>query len=696
METKFFKSALPIWIDGRDREWNVTVELKYSAKDLKNATLTLAGATFYQVYLDETLLHFGPAKKAFGYAGVDTIPLPDVSEGTIYIRVAGYYTKCYNGVVTSSFVQAEIEQDGEILAATEAPTALGKSGAFDCYLYTPKLHKVMNYSHQRHFSECYNLSRRPLKVQFDVVDPQVTLIPRNVDLADLDKKPARFVAAAPFTMQDQVKHPLRGYQLGPECEYKNAQFPYDELESVPFVEYLKMVPDYSAGCTRGTAGTVEHWDLGKIETGFLTLHVNAKTDCRIIGVFGEQNYPDGRPNPIPVNATNAVEWKLPAGSYKLCSFEPYTIMGIEVMIMEGEVEIEYAGVTELAYSARKMKKIKVSDPELALVYQAAFDTFRHNAVDIFMDCPSRERAGWLCDSYYTGQSEYYFTGKTTVENEFLNNYLLGGGARKDLDGMVEMCYPATCTKYIPQWSLWYVLELYDYFTKRGRGDRREDFKAQLYALLGYFKKYENEFGLVEKLPSWNFVEWSKLNQRVHDVSWATNMLFSEAVECIGKLYNDDALLEKAAKLRETINEMAWNGKMYMDRAMRQEDGSLKNTDELSETTQYYAFRFGLADLEEERCAYLKDMVMNVFGKDVMAEKCPEIEPSNSLPGFYIRTELMLRWKMYPELIEYIKHFFLPMAKATGTLWENKTPGASCDHGFASFIAIAIEEIQNNT
>ena len=689
MNTAFFKSALPIWIDGRDKEWNVTVELRYTAKDLKNATLTLTGASFYQVYLDEKLLHFGPAKKAIGYAGVDEFPLPEISEGTLYIRVAGYYLKCYNGALTSSFVQAEIEQDGNILAAT------GKGG-FDCRLCTTKLQKVMRYSHQRQFSECYDLHREPIKTTFEVVDPQVTLIPRNVDFADLDVKPATYKACAPYTMQAEVKHPLRGYQTGPSCEYAPNQFPYDELESKPFVEYLKMVPDYSAECKRGTAGTVELWDLGQIEAGFVTLKVNAKVDSRIIVIYGEQNYPDGRPYPIPVNATNAVEWKLPAGVYELHSFEPYTVMGIEIMITDGEVEVEFAGVTEFAYSAKKIKAFEVKDPELALVYRAAVQSFRHNAVDIFMDCPSRERAGWLCDSYYEGMSEYYFTGTTMVENEFLNNYLLGGGAREDLDGMVEMCYPATATKHIPQWSMWYVLELYDYFTKRGRGDRKEDFKAQLYRLLGYFKKFENEYGLLERLPSWNFIEWSKLNQRYNDVSWATNMLFSEMVECIGKLYDDSALLEKAAKLRATINEMAWNGKMYADRAMRQEDGSLKNTDELSETTQYYAFRYGLADLNEERCAYLKDMVMNVFGKDVMAEKCPEIEPSNSLPGFYIRTELMLKWKMYPELIEYIKHFFLPMAQATGTLWENRTPGASCDHGFASYIAIAIEAIQNNT
>ena len=689
MKTNFFKSALPIWIDGRDKEWNVTAELRFEAKNLKNATLTLTGASYYQVYLDQTLLLFGPAKKAIGYAGVDEFPLPDVDEGTIYIRVAGYYMKCFNGALSSSFVQAEIEQNGEILAAT------GKDG-FDCRLYTPKLQKVMRYSAQRQFSECYDLLREPLKVHFAVVDPQVTLIPRNVDFPDLDVKSARFIAAAPYTLRENYVAPLKGYQKNPDDEYYYYLFPYDELESKPFVEYRAMIPDYSAECKRGAASTVEHWDLGKIEAGFVTVKFTAKEDSRILVIYGEQNDADGRPFPFPVNATNVIEWKVKSGTYEFHSFEPYTAMGLEIMITDGEVDIEFVGITEYNYSAKKMKFAKIDDPELALVYQAAFDTFRHNAVDIFMDCPSRERAGWLCDSYYEGLSEYYFTGTTMVENEFLNNYLLGGGAREGLNGMVDMCYPSTASKYIPQWSMWYILELYDYFTKRGRGDRKEDFKAQLYGLLDYFKHYENEFGLLEKLPSWNFVEWSKLNDRVHDVSWPTNMLFSEAVECIGKIYGDDALLNKAAKLRETINIMAWNGKMYLDRAMRQEDGSLKNTDELSETTQYYAFRYGLADLEEERCAYLKDMVMNVFGKDVMAEKCPEIEPSNSLPGFYIRTELMLRWKMYPELIEYIKHFFLPMAQSTGTLWENKTPGASCDHGFASYIAIAIEEIQNNT
>ena len=90
------------------------------------------------------------------------------------------------------------------------------------------------------------------------------------------------------------------------------------------------------------------------------------------------------------------------------------------------------------------------------------------------------------------------------------------------------------------------------------------------------------------------------------------------------------------------------------------------------------------------------MVFNVFGTDRLNVEFPEIEPSNAFPGFYIRSELMLKWGMYPELTEYIKHFFLPMAEKTGTLWEHKHNAASCDHGFASYIAVVIKAIQENT
>lgn len=41
---------------------------------------------------------------------------------------------------------------------------------------------------------------------------------------------------------------------------------------------------------------------------------------------------------------------------------------------------------------------------------------------------------------------------------------------------------------------------------------------------------------------------------------------------------------------------------------------------------------------------------------------------------------------YAQLLEEIKGYFLYMAKRTGTLWEHKDTYASCNHGFASYVA----------
>ena len=107
----FFKSALPIWIKDRSCEWNVHARLTYTAKDLYGGSLTVTGAAFYQVFANGKLLHFGPAKKGAGYVGVDVIPLPDIKDGVISIIVAGYYCRCYNGVLIPSFIQAEISDE---------------------------------------------------------------------------------------------------------------------------------------------------------------------------------------------------------------------------------------------------------------------------------------------------------------------------------------------------------------------------------------------------------------------------------------------------------------------------------------------------------------------------------------------------------------------------------------------------------
>ena len=54
--THFFKKAKPIWIVGEknkaQNDMNMCAEARYTALNLKDAVLTICGASFYQVFVD--------------------------------------------------------------------------------------------------------------------------------------------------------------------------------------------------------------------------------------------------------------------------------------------------------------------------------------------------------------------------------------------------------------------------------------------------------------------------------------------------------------------------------------------------------------------------------------------------------------------------------------------------------------------
>ena len=44
--------------------------------------------------------------------------------------------------------------------------------------------------------------------------------------------------------------------------------------------------------------------------------------------------------------------------------------------------------------------------KLNRIYNGARRTLRLSTLDIFMDCPQRERGGWLCDSHFAAQAAW--------------------------------------------------------------------------------------------------------------------------------------------------------------------------------------------------------------------------------------------------------------------------------------------------
>ena len=292
----------------------------------------------------------------------------------------------------------------------------------------------------------------------------------------------------------------------------------------------------------------------------------------------------------------------------------------------------------------------------------------------------------LCDSFFTSRVALDLTGNTTIEKNFLENYLLPAYLENLPQGMLPMCYPAdhSTGRFIPNWAMWFVIQLEEYLQRSGDRGLIDALRPRVMSLLQYFKQFKNEDGLLEKLESWVFVEWSKANSFVQDVSYPSNMLYAAVLDAAGRMYRQPNLTAQAEKIRQEIRGQSFDGSFFTDNAL-QKEGKLEVTKNQTEVCQYFAFYFGLADPNTH--SKLWNILRNDFGpKRLQTKAYPDVHPANAFIGNYIRLELLSRFGCTRQIMDEIADYFLYMADTTGTLWEHARSSASCNHGFASHVA----------
>ncbi len=688
-----FIKAVPVWEKGQSLAVNHTLDFISHLKNQPGSKLFVAGSSSFIIYVNGKFAGFGPARAAHGFYRVDEILLDnflDREDNILDIRVSGYAANSFCYLDQPSFLCAEVVCGDQVVSATgEDFKAIGFKSRFV---------KAPRYSYQRTFCEAYTLNSASYDAQLygtgKAVDLEIqeskSFIPRAVPYCEYKRlAPEMLIKSGDFTLTDfDALYP--DFRTVPKNDnYKGF---YDsELEILPQKEYGSLLFEGNRPCDGDVAdftlskNSFTDMTMGKNYTGLFDFTVEFKQKGTLCIAFDEL-MDDDAPKWTRV-ALNVLTIKAEAGKYHFTSAEPYVLQMLRFAAKDAEIRITDFSLIEIAYPESLVKLTFDSEnKDMEKIYDAALRSFRSNSVDIFMDCASRERAGWLCDAFFTGRTEWILTGKTPVEKAFLENFLMPRSFKHLPDGMLPMCYPADVMKneFIPNWAMWFGLEVYDYFTRTGDRELVDNARERLYGLLEYFKKFENEFGLLEKLEGWIFVEWSKANDLVQDVNFPSNMTYAALKSAIGTLYNDSKLIEEGKAIRETVKNMAMTESgFFCDNAVRQ-NGKLILTNERTEVCQYYAFFFKIATPESHPWLW-NTMVENFGFNRPEPDKYSEIYPANAFIGNYLRMELLLLNGINDRLFNDIKDYFLYMAELTGTLWEHKDAGASCNHGFASYV-----------
>lgn len=699
-----FQSARPVWPTGRETEMNLTTGFRaiFSSQPEQRVSLKIAASTVYRAWLNGSFVAVGPARGPHGYYRMDVLDLSRhlrAGQNVLAIEVAGYNVNTYNTLDQPSFLQAEVVTDrDEVLAAT------GADGLdFVATIPGARVQRVQRYSFQRAFIEVYRQSPRT-----DAWRNSTAPILDSVELSEVSAKPLlpRRVLLPQFEMRDPVQHVASGQmtkqdppgQLWKDRSLVNIGpqfkgYPENQLETIPSLEMQVLrsqeskplaSPYEPAEAVALSAGTYRILDFGTNLTGFIGSTLECAEKSRLWFAFDEI-LTEGDVDFKRLGCVNLVSYELEPGTYTVESIEPYTLRYLKLICVEGACSATQVHLREYKHPDPTQAVFECSDPQLNELYKAGIETFRQNVLDVFMDCPSRERAGWLCDSYFTSRVARDVTGTTLVEQNFFENFLLPDRFEYLPTGMLPMCYPADHNDgiFIPNWSLWFVVQLEEYLERSGDRHTVDALREKVLQLFAFFAGHENSDGLLEKLPSWVFVEWSKANEFVQDVNYPSNMLYAAALAAAGRIYDLPDLQAKAETIREAIRQQSFDGQFFVDNALRKE-GKLEVTRNRSEVCQYFAFFFDVASPETH--GQLWTVLRDEFGPSRKETKAHwDVHVANSFIGNMLRFELLSRYGNQQQILDESTAYLLYMAERTGTLWENDGAYASCNHGFASHI-----------
>ena len=418
-DTAYFQSAKPVWPAGRETERNLCLGFRAEFTTAPNdrVQIRLTASTLYRLFVNGAHVGYGPARGPHGFYRVDEIDLAHkVTPGpnVVAVEVAGYNVNSYYLLDQPSFLQAEILVNGAVVASTG-----GDGAQFTTHVLSEREQRVQRYSFQRPFSEVYRLtpgydawrapgSAAPSSAVISAAQPSKALLPRRVPYPDFAVRSPVWDVASGNVVSGVKVEKLHKDRALTRIDDKLKGYPESELVSIPSIELQAVRNTSSAPVNQPfdskrpiTLGSNAHHilDFGVNYTGFVGARVTARKPTRLFITFDEI-LSEGDVDAKRMGCVNIIALDVtPGAPIDFESYEPYTFRYAKFITLDGDCDLSDIRLREYVNPDVWAALFACSDPRLNTLFAAGRETYQQNAVDVFTDCPSRERAGWLCDSF---------------------------------------------------------------------------------------------------------------------------------------------------------------------------------------------------------------------------------------------------------------------------------------------------------
>lgn len=696
-----FKKGKAVWMENPRNQYNqfVGFHTRLELDKEQRIVFAIAARSYYRLYIDGQMVATGPARTAKHYCRVDVIQKTLIGSVDIAIEVTAFSKPgeyCNDCTLESGLLCAEISDDTEhILSAT------GDEG-WSCVELLSRRSQVETMSHSRGIVEYYDLDEasfdwrkgnfdkkeRPAECQEKVQylqrrAPYPTYRPIQMgSLMEVADVVSNHTGDAGFVLTIARDFNKEWYEMLPEenCFLESLR---KEKGTVFTGKYMQEIGGEGERIVRLLPGKNPMsctWGMEKSELGFLDFSIQVKKECTMDVINSDHLNLEGE---LKSN-TYVSRYVLKAGNYHITTLEPKLTKYVKIIFRtDDEVMVTVPQILDDSFPDSKNTFFQCSDGELNEIYEGAKRTLRLSTLDIFMDCPQRERGGWLCDSLFSAHGTWQLFGDHSVEEDFIENFMLVNGS--DMwHGFFPEVYPGSkedsSDPGIANWSFWLIAELWEYYERSGNRKYVDVFYERVKCFMNGMLSLRRESGLIEGMKS-QFVDWSLSNRSfsLEPISIPNNCLAVYILERMAELYDVSEWKKAADEMREIIETMDESPGIFGGGGDGAEykEGKLKRTDCATESGAALELWSGF---HRDDKTY-KKIFVNTMGTCPEYRANPNIGKSNLFIGLMLRFSVLADMGEIDTLVKEWKDLYLPeLRDGAGTFFENYNAFSGC-HGF---------------
>lgn len=671
-------------------------------EDLADVNIAISAQNMYRLYINEEFVMQGPRRTAHGYLRVDEIDISSylcVGQNHVAVELIEY-GDAYNGYSNDS----TLEDAMLIYEIKSGKSCLASTGVDDicvCRL-DYRVKKSERISHSRQALEIYNFSGGENDWMVGKASFKAA--------AKINEEKIYLYTSLPFPTLK--KHIMDNIILSGGCYIdENKSFKQDFYESEKYfakLDELAFVDCRKTVDTEGDGLKVEQkegeinitsdgdsyimLDLGVSEVGLLSVDLESDggtidfVRSEMLNTKGKMPHYFGTVSRINTLGGNVKHIFFEAGLYRYLKIY---FRGCK------NIRIKDISVLEYYYPDNGKCGFECSDIEANILYAAAKRTLLFNTLDVFMDCPDRERGGWLCDSLWTARAASLMLSDDRVEREMIESFMLTD-ENELFYGFFPEVYPANKGNYkkcagITTWSFWLMCELCEYVARTGDKALALEFKDRVEKFVHGSSSFIGKSGMLENMP-FIFVDWSLSNHNINTqpISVAANALYSYMLISLGKLYENDEWVNMGNGVKKALRaaiEANKNGNTFPDSFEFNKNGMLVPRGFTTESCTYTALWSYLYNKEENSrfIGYARDYM----GTCPKYPADPNIGKSNLFIGLCIRLDMLSRFGEFDIMYKDLKDIYMWQIKeGPGTLWETNGINASSRcHGFSSHAGV---------